>query len=168
VYRAFDCLDPAARAPTPLPPIFLDDEAEGKDTPDPVKLMNGPAEFTFASDSVDGSPVKVLQDNLFRGYDDRDRLLGRIEGIQLASRQKGMELSRAECYRLCGIAYPEKFESITNTSLKGEITTPKRSVKGKIGTSSSPLSDCPSDLSEWEADQKVRLEQFKAMQTCIC
>lgn len=28
MYREYDCLDPLARAPTPLPPVFLDDEDE--------------------------------------------------------------------------------------------------------------------------------------------
>lgn len=28
MYREYDCLDPLARAPTPLPPMFLDDEDE--------------------------------------------------------------------------------------------------------------------------------------------
>jgi hypothetical protein len=184
-------LDPAARAPTPLPPMFLEDDVEGEGarprtsnigelehTPTsssqrvtstlpvtPVrktiasgKRADSPPEFMFASDSVDGTPIKVSQTELLRGYENRERLLGKIEGIQLASRRKGIELSQADCYRLCGIAYPEGSQSTASSRLKHEITPPSRTNKGKTDNSSSPLSDYPSDLSGSESSKKnVRL-----------
>ncbi|KAJ8109881.1 hypothetical protein OPT61_g7135 [Boeremia exigua] len=43
VYREFDFLDPLARAPTPMPPMFSDDEGDD----DQADLTSGPAESTL-------------------------------------------------------------------------------------------------------------------------
>jgi hypothetical protein len=117
-----------------------------------------PAQFKFASESTGGAPITVLQDDLFRGYNDRERLLGKIEGIQIANRQKGTELSQSDCYRLCGVPDPGGCGT-DSVSLKQNNTPP--SVPGAVEISGSPLSDCPSDLSDWEDDKKVGLGRQK-------
>ncbi|KAH3905364.1 hypothetical protein HBH56_220060 [Parastagonospora nodorum] len=138
VYRAFDCLDAAARAPTPLPPMFSDDEeAGGEQVLTPSSMLRGaargdtPIEVTFVSDIA----VKDRQG----GYvDDEGGLLGEIDGVE---RRKS---------------------SVKIMSKRGKVT-PKKSSKAKSGDSSSPLSDCPSDLSEWESE-KVKYECIEAIQ----
>jgi hypothetical protein len=163
VYRAFDCCDPAARAPTPLPPVFRTDDSQlDKEHPADIgarrKQTESPIQFTFASESSDGTPTTILQNDLFRGHDDRERLLGKIEGIQIASRQQGTELSLAECYRLCGIPCPGVIGNTAGMPHEQEtmplqdVSTVKTPIKDM---SASPLSDCPSDLSDWEDGQKV-------------
>jgi hypothetical protein len=166
VYRVFDCYDPAARAPTPLPPIFLEDSSplfgSGQEFGYMGVRIESPAQIRFASEAMGGTPVTVLQDDLFRGYKDRERLLGKMEGIQLASRQQGIELSQSECYRLCGIPYP----GTVSQSVKRDSTPP--SVPRTEETSESPLSDCPSDLSDWEHDKRVRLEFAEHFEATMC
>jgi hypothetical protein len=103
----------------------------------------------------------VLQDDLFRGYKDRERLLGKMEGIQIASRQQGTELSQSECYRLCGVPYP----SIASVSARLDSTPP--SVPSTMETSESPLSDCPSNLSDWEHDKRVGLDSAEDVQIAM-
>jgi hypothetical protein len=133
-------------------------EEHSADTGARRKQTQGRAQFTFAPVSTGGTPITILQDDVFRGHDGRERLLGKIEGIQLASRQQGIELSQAECYRLCGIRYPGVVESTASTSreqgtmpLQGVSTVERLSKKASV----SPFSDCPSDLSDWEDSRKV-------------
>ncbi|KAH4337370.1 hypothetical protein HBH98_223030 [Parastagonospora nodorum] len=138
VYRAFDCLDAAARAPTPLPPMFSDDEeAGGEQVLTPSSMLRGaargdtPIEVTFASEMA----VKDTQG----GYvDGEESLLDEMDGVERRKR------------------------SVKIMSKRGKVT-PKKSSKAKSGDSSSPLSDCPSDLSEWES-KKVRYECIEAIQ----
>ncbi|KAH4800899.1 hypothetical protein HBI56_208740 [Parastagonospora nodorum] len=138
VYRAFDCLDAAARAPTPLPPMFSDDEeAGGEQVLTPSSMLRGaargdtPIEVTFASEMA----VKDTQG----GYvDGEESLLDEMDGVERRKR------------------------SVKIMSKRGKVT-PKKSSKAKSGDSSSPLSDCPSDLSEWESN-KVRYECIEAIQ----
>jgi hypothetical protein len=142
VYRAFDCLDAAARAPTPLPPMFSDDgEAGEEQVPTPSSMPreaargDTPVEVTFASEIA----VKDRQG----GYvDDGESLLGEMDGVERRKR------------------------SVKIMSKRGEVT-PKKSSKAKSGDSSSSLSDCPSDLSEWES-RKVRYECIEAIQNRVC
>jgi hypothetical protein len=120
-----------------------------KDITGSGERADGAVEFTFASESANGTRVKILRDDMFHDYDNRDRLLGRIEGIQLVSRRNGSELSQAECYRLCGIVHPEKSEGTAESGHESKSITPKKPAMVKMDNSSSPLSDCPSDLSDW-------------------
>jgi hypothetical protein len=123
-------------------------------------MTESSARFKFAPESVGGTPVTVLQDDLFRRYSDKERLLGKIEGIQLASRQQGTELSRAECYRLCRISYPGGVQGTASTFREQENRPRNDASTAETlskDASVSPLSDCPSDLSDWEHDSKVRL-----------
>jgi hypothetical protein len=179
-------MDPDARAPTPLPPMLLEDDVEGVSleplmsdsgklehrmgsnqrspstlpatpggkTIPPGRRADSPTEFMFASDFVDGTPIKISQTELLCGYENRERLLGKIEGIQLASRQKGTELSQAGCYQLCGIVYSEAARGTSASRSKHEVTPPSKLSKGKTDNSSSPLSDYPSDLSDPESSKK--------------
>jgi hypothetical protein len=122
---------------------------------------DSPTEFMFPSDSVDGTPIKISQTELLHGYENRERLLGKTKGIQLASRQKGAGLSQAECYQLCGITYPEGAGSTPSTRYNNGMSPPSKASNGKTDSSSSPLSDAPSDLSDWESSKKkVRSERF--------
>jgi hypothetical protein len=220
VFRAFDSCDPAARAPTPLPPLFLGDFAEG-DQGDPLPLsinastdktmlsnsrsssvlptsssrhtiikalgadgrFDGSTEYALLSDSTDGTSVTALQQDQFPTHLDKERLLGKVEGIQLAYQKAGTKISLATCYELCGVPYHGGFQSIkTDEHTKPEITPPKTPyterpysaspllsgapdtaseletpIKGKQKPGDSPLSDCPSDLSDWDVS-KVRPE----------
>jgi hypothetical protein len=95
---------------------------------------------------------------LFPGYKDREHLLGKLEGIQLASRRMGTELSQAECYKLCGIEFPEEVQKRTPTKPENTEETTPDVGKVEAGDGASPLSDCPSDISDWEESNKVRLD----------
>ena len=129
VYRSFDCDDPAARAPTPLPVIFWDvseDEDYGMDRNGQLSttttvlgektllssssddmlaeevvtsgkalavdsktqsLSSDKETITFPSCSSDkNGSVTVRHDDLFRDHMHRERLIGKMEGILIASR----------------------------------------------------------------------------------
>jgi hypothetical protein len=142
--------------------FLLDGRPLGED--DPVDIgtrrgqTQGPAPFTFASVSTGGTPITILQDGFFRGHDERERLLGKMEGIQLASRQQGIDISQAECYRLCRIPYPGVVGSTASTSCEqGTMLLQDSGTVETLGkkASVSPLSECPSDLSDWEGSRKV-------------
>lgn len=132
-------MDPEARAPTPLPPVFDDDDGEeeehgeqeggklsnelerelfgtsvressayasdelqgweGKAVRDGRgEILNGPDCFQFASrDSI----VSVSRDELFVGRRNRDRLVAKLEGVVLAYKLLGMNLSLEDCSKLC-------------------------------------------------------------------
>ncbi|KAH6100915.1 hypothetical protein HBI69_216590 [Parastagonospora nodorum] len=131
VYRAFDCLDAAARAPTPLPPMFSDDEeAGGEQVLTPSSMLRGaargdtPIEVTFASEIA-------VKDTQVGNVDGEESLLDEMDGVERRKR------------------------SVKIMSKRGKVT-PKKSSKAKSGDSSSPLSDCPSDLSEWESKKKKK------------
>jgi hypothetical protein len=158
------------------------------------KRSTSPAQFTFASDCIDDNSVTILEKDLFPGYEDRERLIGKVEGMQLVHRQAGTGISLAECYKLCGMAYPEEVQSTesgrcikreTTSRVSTEIVknaepafsplsepldslrklkTPK---KRKQESSISPLSDCPSDLSNWDVGEMVRIEFTGDMQVSI-
>jgi hypothetical protein len=197
VYRAYDCYDPDARAPTPLPCMFLGNDEDEEAVCRP--MANGSEEegkvFTFASESKDEGAVTVQCDELLRGHANREHLLGKMEGVIIASRYvniaicKGsrmrslgylanlvirankIDLSLEECYRLCGIPVPvagvEKASKCgitppsspvkkTSYEKKKESTvTPKRSPPKPTTFSPSELSDCPSDISEWDENKLV-------------
>jgi hypothetical protein len=85
VYRAFDCYDPDARAPTPLPCMFLGDDEEVTSRTMTSGSRDEEKVFTFASESKDGA-VTVRCDELLRGHANRERLLGKMEGVIIASR----------------------------------------------------------------------------------
>jgi hypothetical protein len=97
----------------------------------------------------------IPREDLFHGYKARDHLLGKLEGIQLASRHMGTELSQAECYKLCGISYSEEVPSTPTKPANIEKITPDVTAKLEIGDGASPLSDCPSDISDWEEGKEV-------------
>jgi hypothetical protein len=196
VYRTFDCYDPDARAPTPLPCMFLGDDEDEEAACRP--MANGSGEdgkvFTFVSDSKDGV-VTVRWDELLRGHANRERLLGKMEGVIIASRYVNIaisivsgvrpleylanlviranriDLSLEECYRLCGIPVPvARFEVASKRGItppssplkkdsqgqkKESTITPKRSPPKPSTFSPSELSDCPSDISEWDESKLV-------------
>jgi hypothetical protein len=113
--------------------------------------------MTVGPDATKKTSIPIHHDELFNGSENRERLLGKIEGIQLASRHAGTELSLAECYKLCGIEYTGANEDTSETDHKEASTRSSLSNIGERHGDDSPLSDCPSDLSEWEVDEKVRL-----------
>lgn len=163
MYREFDCRDPIARAPTPLPPVFDDDEED--------YTCGGAVQDCKLSALATAEPVAALPENLFAGHADRERLVGRFEGIRLVDKQKGTHTSIAECYELCGLPLPEEMRStavVTSPKSKApamETSIPvstekpelcKTPQKAKQAVSAdSPLSDCPTDLSQWSAERKV-------------
>ena len=95
VYRRFDCYDPRSRAPTPLPPMSLEDEEEHDRSSQQAKHCSAIAfessinskTLTFASDPIrNGGIVAVQCSDLFRGRIDRERLIGKMEGVLIASK----------------------------------------------------------------------------------
>ncbi|USP73289.1 uncharacterized protein yc1106_00563 [Curvularia clavata] len=179
VYRGFDCYDPRSRAPTPLPPLSLevkeDAEVFTQQTTDGMLAAHesriNAKTLTFAPDPKRNKSVVTVRCNeLFRGHVDRDHLIGKMEGALIASKANKVDLTLEECYRLCDIPSPdqralqEDFVPLTGPS--GEITaahvvgennrspaTSPKSPAQKIRSSSSSstsLSDCPSDISNWD------------------
>jgi hypothetical protein len=135
-------MDPEARAPTPLPPVFDDEDGDvemreeeerereelsgelerelfGTGTPmqshaqsqggeeDQQEVVAGSGTTKTLDDadylqfaSRDGS-VLVKKAEMFVGRKDRDRLVAEAQGVLLACRHMGKDLSLEECYDLC-------------------------------------------------------------------
>lgn len=71
----------------------------------------------------------------------------------------GTELSQAECYKLCRIDFSEKVQKRTPKKPEStDETTPDIVGKVEADNGASPLSDCPTDISDWEESNKVRLD----------
>lgn len=96
VYREFDCYDPAARAPTPLPPLCLsDNDEEARAVEQRIdsgeqkaqRLEEGAGVFIFAS-NIDskGGFITLRRDDLFRDHADRERLIGKMESALIESK----------------------------------------------------------------------------------
>lgn len=162
VYREFDCTNPVARAPTPLPPRFDYDEEQEEWCGGAVQEVKPGARFTAESSAA-------LPDELFLGHADRDRLIGRFEGIRLVDKRLRTETSVEECYRLCGLEGPGERRGTVGEVSKPEIPTEesphvrhateavfKTPQKATQAPTESPLSECPTDLSQWSAERKVR------------
>jgi hypothetical protein len=152
VYRDFDCRDPDARAPTPLPPLSLEDPAEGEHKPNmnateetvsdrrssralpssstertvkslgSDKFLRSPAGYNSASDLTDATAVTVLREDA-------------------ENTDKSLKIASSP-------------QSEPPRSSPSKSTTPK---KDRQEPGDSPLSDCPSELSDWD-ENKVRLE----------
>jgi hypothetical protein len=131
-------------------------------------ISAGTDSVTFGSDTTKKTSIPIHHDELVYGHENRERLLGKIEGIQLASRHAGTELSLAECYKLCGIEDPGENQNTSEMGHEQASTRPSASGIVKRHGDDSPLSDCPSDLSEWEVGEKVRLCYCEDGQTSIC
>ncbi|KAI4668570.1 uncharacterized protein J4E78_002397 [Alternaria triticimaculans] len=141
VYREFDCYDPDARAPTPLPPLCLsDDDEEAGAVEENIhdgeyeteRVEEDPEIFTFASNvKSTGGVITLRRDELFRGHADREHLIGKMESALIESRSP--------------------------TKLKIKFVTPLKVTKPDPRTFFSPseLSDCPSDISEWDVGKPV-------------
>lgn len=95
VYRRFDCYDPHARAPTPLPPLSLEDENEGQvlcpQTTDGTLAAHESSidtkTLTFARDPRRSNVfVTVRCSELLRGHVNREHLIGKTEGALIASK----------------------------------------------------------------------------------
>jgi hypothetical protein len=153
VYRGFDCRDPDALAPTPLPPLFLEDPAEGEHT------MNISAtEDTPVSDRR-SSPVLPS-----RSTEHTTKSLG---SHKLSRSPAGYNSASDFTNATAVTVLKEDSENTDKTpetassprsqrsgSSPSKVVTPK---KDKQEPGDSPLSDCPSDLSDWD-ENKVRLE----------
>ena len=121
--------------------------------------------------AVQPASSALLPDDLFLGHPDRERLRGRFEGIIMASRKHGTEASIADCYRLCGMPEPKETRAPTNSPLskmkltppKSAVNTPQKESEPPKEPTKSPLSDCPSDISEWEEEKKVSLSYGEYM-----
>ncbi|KAI4955590.1 hypothetical protein J4E91_001451 [Alternaria rosae] len=151
VYREFDCYDPAARAPTPLPPLCLSDNDEEAGAVEQridsgeqkaQKLEEGAGMFIFAS-NIDskGGFITLRRDGLFRDHANRERLIGKMESALIESKY-------VSHYTLSRIARSQQ-------NIK--FVTPLKTTKSdpRIFFSPSELSDCPSDISEWDVDNPV-------------
>ncbi|EUC39295.1 hypothetical protein COCCADRAFT_80892, partial [Bipolaris zeicola 26-R-13] len=145
VYRTFDCYDPDARAPTPLPPMFLSDDEE-----DEVLQCGAGADIETLALAPDagnkGSTATARCDESSRGHADKKHLVGKTE------------------YALQDTITPPTSPTVKklDTAIVGNKhtnpITPPKDVKSKVqnpSPSSSGLSDCPSDLSEWDVGLPV-------------
>ncbi|KAJ4321552.1 hypothetical protein N0V94_002873 [Neodidymelliopsis sp. IMI 364377] len=179
LYRKFDCLDPQARAPTPLLPMFLDDNEEDSDLVDAPSLTEGsnsietdlhnyrPAQdehfLSFASDDAINQSLIIHRDDLFASHQHRDSLLSKCEHILAASKLAGTNLSLEECYKLCGVPF---LEDQSTARSKMEVKPPETPRKNNVeqvrvpgsGNSSSTLSSVPSDLEEWDFGLEGKVE----------
>ncbi|KAF2827499.1 hypothetical protein CC86DRAFT_405623 [Ophiobolus disseminans] len=163
IYRAFDCYDPDARAPTPLPPVFPDDE-------DQYGGLFQPAVNTSRLKGLTDSHVgnTELPDELFLGHPDRERLRGKFEGILLASKKTGTPAALLDCYRICGMPYPEEPRSPDKDQLSNQELTPPQSTDKvhapandntepkEPNESHAPYEDTPSKPRTRGVAQKVR------------
>jgi len=139
VYREFDCYDPAARAPTPLPPMFLDEEEHHGESGGPVQPTN--------------TVIKKRMDS----------------HVETATPSSDSTLRSADY--LPSIPYPEAPRSTDDVPLSklrltppksaSKAHTPRKNAKPPKQQDDSPLSDIPSDISEWEEEKKVRLSTLK-------
>ena len=98
MYRAFDCYDDGARAPTPLPSGFVDGDEDEDGRMSEAWAVDGEGEDVFRGGGdgrLDGSGVgfasqtagyMVRYDGLFQDRTDRQRLVGMMEGAVIASR----------------------------------------------------------------------------------
>ncbi|KAG9192672.1 hypothetical protein G6011_11406 [Alternaria panax] len=155
IYREFDCYNPDAQAPTPLPPMYLSDDdidggAVGQGSPSGEsavhKLGDDNGSLTFALDVKSRDVVvTVRRDDLFLGYADRQHHIGKMEDALVKSRANKVNLTLEECYRLCAIAE-------THQQNVNPIKPAKKTIIPELRDLASPseLSDCPSDISEWD------------------
>jgi hypothetical protein len=99
VYREFDCYDPAARAPTPLPPMSLSDHEEDNEE-----------ECGAGRQRVDSAEFEA-----------------------------------------------RKTDTDASISTFADLVTPSQPIKPdpRMFSSPSELSDCPSNLSEWDMGKPV-------------
>jgi hypothetical protein len=141
-------------------PIDNEDDAHSRQSMSAVRdsnqLSHGPGRISVTSYSTNKTSITIGHDGFFRDSENRERHLGRIEGIQIASRHAGAELSLAECYKLCEIAYPGERLKTSKTGPQQDNTRPHHAGIVESNDDGSPLSDCPSDLSEWEMGKMVR------------
>jgi hypothetical protein len=162
VYREFDCYDSAARAPTPLPPTF-DEGLENHygDAVQPAiiskKGINGNVQSTRFTKL---NSTAVLSDELL-DHPDRERVCGKFEGSHLISQQRGTETSPADCHPICDIPYPEEIHDTEQSTLSRVELMPAKEMKETKQPTDSPLSACPSDISDWEEGKTVSLNRLK-------
>ncbi|KAL6707351.1 hypothetical protein ACN47E_004130 [Coniothyrium glycines] len=161
VYRSYDCYDPDARAPTPLPPMSLGDSAEEQSSYQ-LKV------FTFATTSGEVETMDMGYEELFQGRPDRAHLMSKMEGIlaacQYVPRHMKTLLTLEECCHLCGV---ENATEVQKRALIKDMTalTQKNGIPSQITpkrASVSPhsdLSSCPSDLSDWSITNKTRAKE---------
>jgi hypothetical protein len=155
VHRDFDCRDPDARAPTPLPPLSLEDPAEGGHKPN-MSASAGTVSNRRSSSALPSSSTESIIKGL-----GSDKLSRSPCGYNSAS-----DLTDATAVTILR----EDAESTENNPKTVSLpqSEPDRNSPSKSMTSKrdkqepgdSPLSDCPSDLSDW-AENKVRSESWR-------
>lgn len=120
-----------------------------------------------------------LRDDVFLGHPDRERLLGQIEGMLVGKHMVEKKLCLEDAYKFCGMRVPtallvevgnrasvaasKSHEAQTETVVEqakhmsvevGEILHCDPDVGTIVAQETplegSPLSDCPSSLSDWE------------------
>ncbi|ENI03721.1 hypothetical protein COCC4DRAFT_41701 [Bipolaris maydis ATCC 48331] len=140
VYRTFDCYDSDARAPTPLPPMFLSNDEECE----VLQCGVGADMETLVLASDDGNEgitVTAQCDEPSRNQANEKHLVGKIEGVlQSTITPPTSPAVKKPATAVVGNKHPS-------------LITPPKNTKSKVQTppsSSSSLSDCPSDLSEWD------------------
>ncbi|EMD68644.1 hypothetical protein COCSADRAFT_80711 [Bipolaris sorokiniana ND90Pr] len=147
VYRTFDCYDPDARAPTPLPPIFMSDEEK-----DGVLQCGAGADMetlTLAPDTGnEGITATARCDKSSHSHADKKHFIGKIEGA----------LQDTITPPTSPVVKKPATATVRNKH-PGPITPPKdaESMVQTPSSSSSGLSDCPSDLSEWDVGPPVSI-----------
>ncbi|KAL1799943.1 hypothetical protein ACET3X_000285 [Alternaria dauci] len=113
-YHEFDCYDPAARAPTPLPPMCLSDEEANEgdviSEESAVHTLGSSTSSPLSASNVKHSDVALAM---------QERIIGNMEN--------------------------------------GNPATPSKTITTALQDFSSPseLSECPSDLSEWDVGKSM-------------
>jgi hypothetical protein len=157
VHRDFDCRDPAARAPTPLPPLSLEDAAEHEHERNMKAKEETPASDRRSSPAWPSSSTESTTKSL--GGDKLSGSPASTNGTVITVLRNDSDNTNKNPRPTCSpLQEPAR-------SSPSKLKTPKKT--DKPGPSESPLSDCTSDLSDWE-ESKVRLECAEDVQDEVC
>jgi hypothetical protein len=138
VYRSFDCYYPDARAPTPLPPMSLSD----------VETDQVPYQQMIDSMTVEHNPIADTRTPTFAPD---AKSSGSIVTVRVG-RPLQENITPPNSPSIKKVAIPTVEEKSFSS------VTPPKTHQLKVcspSSSSSGLSDCPSDISEWDVGISV-------------
>jgi hypothetical protein len=155
VHRDFDCRDPDARAPTPLPPLSLEDPAEGGYKPN-MSVWAGTVSNRHSSSALPFSSTESIIKDL-----GSDKLSRSPSGYNSASGVT--DATAVMILREDAESTENNPKTVSLPQSEPDRNSPSKSMtskRDKQEPGDSPLSDCPSDLSDW-AENKVRSESWR-------
>ncbi|KAF2024674.1 hypothetical protein EK21DRAFT_117521 [Setomelanomma holmii] len=145
VYRDFDCLDPAARAPTPLPPMFPDD-SEDEDLQEKTGARL-PIEksVTVASSMPSTSPTS-------RTLEVKPAIAALKKGVVRPGKSTEAVYGKSHSEEPSGIKTGgEKQKNMTARITPNKTTDPQEPASSPL----SDLSDCTPEMLNWEMDERL-------------